>query len=307
MSNILSIVPSSAIPSYRDRFKDGVQFHVYWLGQAGFVLDSPTARVVIDPYLSNSLAEKYRGKRFPHHRMMPPPIKPEELKDVDWVLSTHIHTDHLDPGTLPVLAQVNPQCRFLVPRSAAATALERGVPGERMTVCNSGEPIELTPREGGEPMEVFVTPAAHEKREYDTEGNDLYLGYAIAANGSTVYHSGDTIPFSDLDETISRFNIDLALLPVNGRDELRRSNRVPGNLTLDEAVDLAIRRQIPAFIGHHFDMFGFNTIERGWGKQRIANRVPPDYLESYLLANIGVRYELLRRPANGYHSEHETS
>ncbi len=47
---------------------------IYWLGQAGFVIATNRRRIVIDPYLSDSLGRKYRGKRFAHERLMPAPI-----------------------------------------------------------------------------------------------------------------------------------------------------------------------------------------------------------------------------------------
>ncbi len=284
-----------AIPSHREVLGAEVRLRAYWLGQAGFILDTPTARVVVDPYLSDSLAEKYRGKRFPHRRMMAPPIEAESLKDVDWVLSTHSHTDHLDPGTLPVLAQANPHCQFLLPKSAADKALERGVPAGRMTVCNSGDEITLLLREGDKDLDVFAIPAAHEERGYDEVGNDLFLGYILDTGGCKVYHSGDTVPFPELHQELSRFDIDLALLPVNGRDEDRRGNGIPGNLTLDETIDLARGQKIPFVIGHHYDMFDFNTIEPEWAERRIAELLPTGSGPGYRLAKTGVRYELRTR------------
>jgi hypothetical protein len=63
-----------------------------------------------------------------------------------------------------------------------------------------------------------------------------------------------------LQEQLERHQIQLALLPVNGRDELRRSKGIPGNFTLEEAVDLCRCSGIPILIAHHFGMFGFNTL-----------------------------------------------
>ena len=313
-----------APPARRGDVPEG-SVDIYWLGQAGFLLDSVAVRIIIDPYLSDTLAEKYRGTRFPHVRMMPPPAAPGDLLDVDWVLATHAHTDHLDPGTLPAIAEANPGCRFLVPASAREKALERGVPAERMVTCNTGDRVELavTGRNGaggraaGERTaigEVVVVPAAHEAREWDEAGNDRYLGYILSFGGSvgaagrlerddatgapdapgrapTVYHSGDTAPFADLREALASYRIDLALLPINGRDDERRKNGVPGNMTLDEALDLVERVAIPCFIGHHFDLFDFNTVDRDWAEERLRERFP-DRLERYRLAATGRRYEL---------------
>ena len=65
----------------------GVTF--YWLGQAGFVIDAGPHRLLIDPYLSDTLAAKYAGTAYPHERMMAAPISPGELGHVDLVLVTH--------------------------------------------------------------------------------------------------------------------------------------------------------------------------------------------------------------------------
>lgn len=288
----LSLLPCATVPLQREEIPAGVALRIYWLGQAGFLIDSRGLRVVIDPYLSDSLAEKYRGKRFPHTRMMAPPLAPQRLRDVDWVLSTHAHTDHLDPGTLPLLAQANPACHFLVPRSAESVALQRGVPADRLVLCNAADSIALAgAAQSAAAANVAVTPAAHEQRQLDEAGNDVYLGYVINLNGVSVYHSGDTVPFAALRTALAGHTVDIALLPVNGRDEQRKANGVPGNMTLDEAIELADELGVTALIGHHFDMFDFNTIDRGWGESRIAQRVP-DKQDRYLLARQGLCYEV---------------
>ncbi len=288
-----SVVSCDGVPSRRVPGPDGdaPAVSLYWLGQAGFVIDTPAARLVIDPYLSDSLAEKYRGGKFPHEREMPAPIAPGELLDVDWVLSTHAHTDHLDPGTLPALAAANPGCRFLIPRSARATAIDRGVPPDRIVTCAAEDTVTLAP--GTTDASVAVVPAAHEERARDENGDDVFLGYVIELSGLCIYHSGDTVPFAALDRALERHSIDLALLPVNGRDAYRRSNGVPGNMTLDEAIALVKHHRIGAMIGHHFGMFAFNTIDPAWGAARIAE-IAPDASDRIVLARTGVRYELRR-------------
>ena len=70
---------------------------LHWLGQAGFWIDTGAHRILIDPYLSDSLARKYAGQANDHRRMMPVPVVPEALPRPDVVLVTHAHTDHMDP------------------------------------------------------------------------------------------------------------------------------------------------------------------------------------------------------------------
>lgn len=240
---------------------------LWWLGQAGFLIRQGGLSLVIDAYLSDSLAAKYRGMRFPHVRMAPPPVAPGALTAIDWLLCTHAHTDHMDPGTIPALLAANPAARVLAPRAVAPKALERGAPAERLVLIDAGESLDL----GG--VTVTATPAAHETLDLTPEGHP-YLGYLLAGGGVTLWHSGDTIPFAGLVETVAPHRVDLALLPVNGRDAERAANGVPGNLTLEEAVVLTEAIGAPAMLGHHFGLFDFNTLDPAEGARRLAAIAP---------------------------------
>jgi len=225
-----------------------------WLGQAGFAVRSAGHRWLIDPYLSDFLAEKYRGTEFPHVRMMQAPVGPSELQGLDWVFCTHRHTDHMDPGTLPLLARHNPECRFVVPRAEMEAAHRAGIPAGRVTGVNAGESLGLS-----ESITVHVIAAAHETLKINERGEHHFLGFIFKTPTWTLYHSGDCVPYDGLVDELLRHQIDVALLPVNGRDEYRASRGVPGNLTFVEARDLCTAVRIPFFIPHHFGMFAFNT------------------------------------------------
>ena len=257
---------------------------LWWLGQAGFLLRDPEATVLIDPYLSDSLALKYRGREFPHVRMMPPPVLPDELQDLTHVLCTHGHTDHLDPGTLPRIAAASPGACFVVPRSIIGLAIERGVPEGRLVSFDAGEAQEVV-RPGAaasysaavEPhltapsrLQLHAVPSAHEEIETDADGRHLYLGYVFRLGGTTFYHSGDTVPYPGLAERLRMLGIDVALLPINGRDEYRRTRGVPGNLTVGEAQELALAAGARYLVCHHWGMFDFNTVDPEEARHELA-------------------------------------
>jgi len=228
---------------------------LYWLGQAGFVLDIAGRRLVIDPYLSDSLAEKYKGTARPHVRMMPPPVTVAELGPIDGVLCTHAHTDHMDPDTLKPLLAANPQARLVAPRAMRTQALERsGIAADRLDLLGAGEMLEVGPG-----LAVTATRAAHETLETDDHGDNRFLGYLIAADGCRIWHSGDCIPFEGLEREVAALKPAVALLPVNGRRPELSQNGVPGNFDLDEAIVLAGAVGAPAMIAHHYGLFDFNT------------------------------------------------
>jgi L-ascorbate metabolism protein UlaG (beta-lactamase superfamily) len=241
-----------------------------WLGQAGVLVRCRAGLLAIDPYLSDSLAAKYRGARFPHIRMMPPPVAPEELTELNAVLCTHSHTDHMDPGTLGPLARANPGCRFVVPSSSRRIAEERGVPPERLITADAGETGTLA---GG--VRWHALASAHEELKTDEAGRQMFLGYVIEVEGLRIYHSGDCVPYPGLAAALGRHQIDVAILPVNGRDIQRSAAGIPGNFTFAEAVDLCHHAGIEAMLACHFGMFDFNTVSEAWLDQQIAGLAGP--------------------------------
>ncbi len=225
-----------------------------WLGQAGFLVRTASHTLLIDPYLSDFLATKYRGREFPHERLMPAPLAVADLGQVDFVLCTHRHSDHMDPETLREIAARHPGCGFVVPAADVEHARGLGLPADRLLPIDAGE--SLAPAAG---LTLTAVPAAHESLDRDAAGHCRFLGYALGISELTLYHSGDTVVYLDLPATLGRLGIDCALLPVNGRDEFRTTRGVPGNMSAAEAISLCRTAGIPLLVPCHFGLFAFNT------------------------------------------------
>lgn len=225
-----------------------------WLGQAGFLLRTASHTLLIDPYLSDVLAAKYRGREFPHERLMPAPLAVADLEQLDFVLCTHRHSDHMDPETLREIAARHPGCGFVVPAADVEHARGLGLPADRLLPIDAGE--SLAPAAG---LTLTAVPAAHESLDRDAAGHCRFLGYALGIAELALYHSGDTVVYLDLPATLGRLGIDCALLPVNGRDEFRTTRGVPGNMSAAEAISLCRTAGIPLLVPCHFGLFAFNT------------------------------------------------
>jgi L-ascorbate metabolism protein UlaG (beta-lactamase superfamily) len=236
-------------------------FRLWWLGQSGFLLQWGKRHLLFDPYLSDSLTRKYAATEKPHVRMTERVVAPERLGFVDVVTSTHNHTDHLDAETLAPLYQeatrskgilgVGHDLFVVVPEANRAFAADRlGWDAEGFTGLDVGE----TDTKLG--FDITAVPAAHETLERDDQGRMKYLGYVVRFGDWCVYHSGDTMLYDGMVETLRPFNIDVALLPINGR---RPERRVAGNLRGREAAWLAKEIGAKVVIPCHYDMFEFNT------------------------------------------------
>lgn len=225
--------------------------HLWWLGQSGFLVRCDGATLLFDPYLSDSLTQKYITTDKPHTRMTQIPIAPEKLDFVDVVTSSHNHTDHLDADSLKPLFAANPNMKFVIPEANRAFVAERLEIDTSMPLgLNDSEKIEVAG------WEIFGVPAAHEELETDEAGRHKYMGFVVRRNGISIYHSGDTIPFEGMVEKLKPFDIDIALLPINGRLPERR---VQGNLWGDEAAQLAKEIGAKIVVPCHYEMFEFNT------------------------------------------------
>ena len=113
-------------------------------------------------------------------------------------------------------------------------------------------------RKSRSPARVCLRPSLpHTNRLRETiKASDRFLGYVLRLGSVTLYHSGDTIAYEGLSERVLAHQVDLALLPINGRGK-----GVPGNFTLAEAIQLCHGARIPYLIPHHFGMFAFNTVD----------------------------------------------
>ena len=228
------------------------QLHLWWLGQSGFLIQWQGRHLLIDPYLSDSLTKKYAGTDKPHVRMTERVIAPERLDFVDVVASSHNHTDHLDGETLIPLWKANPNLRVIVPHANVHFAAERvQVEPETLTPIRAdGEAIRM------DPFVFHAIPSAHETLEQDENGDQRFIGLIVQIGKWTIYHSGDCIPYDGLVERLRKWKIDIALLPINGRDPARG---VAGNFTAEEAAYLGKQINAGLAIPCHYEMFEFNT------------------------------------------------
>jgi L-ascorbate metabolism protein UlaG (beta-lactamase superfamily) len=232
--------------------------HLWWLGQSGFLVQWQGRHLLLDPYLSDSLTRKYAQTDKPHVRMTERVVDPGDLDFIDVVTSSHSHTDHLDAETLLPIMAANPGLQMVVPAANRAVVAERlGCDPDWPLTLDDGEEVEVAG------FRIFAVPAAHEQIERDKQGRCKYLGYVVSCLEAgthqvawTIYHSGDTMRYQGMIETLLRLRIDVALLPINGSAPERR---VAGNLDGRQAAELAHAIGAKLAVPCHYDMFAFNT------------------------------------------------
>jgi L-ascorbate metabolism protein UlaG (beta-lactamase superfamily) len=235
----------------RQAEKSADQFHVWWFGQSGFLIQWEGKHLLFDPYLSDSLTRKYAETDKPHVSMTEQVIDPSRLDFIDVVTSSHNHTDHLDAETLIPLMAASPDILVVVPSANLRFAAERlKVAPERLTSMDVAHPVSCGA------FELHAVPAAHNNLDHDEQGFHKCLGFVVTFGPFSVYHSGDTLRYYGMPDWLSKWRVDLALLPINGNKPERR---VAGNLNGEEAAQLAHDIGAGMVVPCHYDMFEFNT------------------------------------------------
>ena len=233
---------------------------VTWLGQAGFRIDLDGVRCVVDPWAS------------PHEaRLVPPP--PEELTadGIDWLLVTHEHLDHLDLPLVRLVVERSPAARVVLP-APVARLVEDVVPADRLVAVQPGDVIDL------DGVECCVVPAFHGVTMDDAYGDGSTLGegprfVGYVLGGGRVYHAGDTIVTDALRAALEPLEIDVALLPINGRDAEREGRGIVGNMDAAEAVELVRAIGASVLVPYHWDGFAGNTAAPGAAADTADGRV----------------------------------
>ncbi len=254
MSLIPAIKKDEALIAEMDALlNDHQNFHLWWLGQSGFLLQWKGKRVLIDPYLSDSLTKKYADTPKPHIRISERVVDPELLKNISIVTSSHNHTDHLDGETLIPVLKNNPAIQFIIPEANRNFVTERVKCDINFpTGLNDGKSITV------DDFTFYGIPAKHNEIERDEKGNCKFMGYVIEFCKWKIYHSGDTLWFDGMVEMLQPFAVDVAILPINGNDAARG---VAGNLNCKEAAELGMAIHAGYVIPCHYNMFAFNTAD----------------------------------------------
>ena len=164
-----------------------------WAGHATAVIDVGGHRIMTDPLLTNRVAHLRRRR----------PVPEAALHDVDVVLLSHVHLDHLH---VPSLKRLRPTARVLTPRGSGRLLRRAGF--TNVTEVDVGDTVMH------DDIRLRVVPAAHKHgRGPHSRVTARPVGYVVEGDGTSVYFPGDTDLFGGM---ASLDDIDVALLPIWG-------------------------------------------------------------------------------------------
>lgn len=199
-----------------------------WLGQAGLLFDFDGVTVLVDPYLSDSVAAVNPANK----RREPVDVSFFDVRP-DVLVLTHDHLDHTDPETLKIiLKKYSGICVLAAPN---AWQHVRTFGGDHNYVM-FGRGTRWTEK-------GIVFRAVHAQHS-----DAAAVGVLISYGGKTYYIAGDTLYHDRVvaDVLESGRAVDAAFLPVNG---------VGNNMNMTDAALFAEAIGAEKVVPVHFGLF----------------------------------------------------
>ena len=223
---------------------------IIWLGQAGLLFETDKTKILIDPYLSNSVAAVNPAN---FRRVA---VNEEFLKiKPDIIIFTHNHLDHYDPETVKFFISTDTDITVLAPYSVWSEV--RKIGGQNNYVMFNRHTV------WSEKGMIFTAVKA--------EHSDPYaIGVIIEAEGKKYYITGDTLYNDEIFSDIPN-GIDTVFLPVNG---------VGNNMNFTDAVRFAERGGAEHIVPIHFGMFDELDVK---SKFICKNKIIPEIYKEVVL------------------------
>ncbi|WP_299758554.1 MBL fold metallo-hydrolase [uncultured Pontibacter sp.] len=173
-----------------------------WLGHASFFLRLNGVTFITDPVLYDISMVK---------RKVGTPCPPEQLRNIDFLLLSHAHRDHLDKKSVQTIYQSNPAIKALAPLRAGD--ILRGInPNLPYQEAGWFQKFDLVP----DSVEVYFMPASHWHRRGLLDMNKVLWGsFVLKTPTLTLYFAGDSGMNSHFEEIENLLGpMDVCLMPV---------------------------------------------------------------------------------------------
>jgi L-ascorbate metabolism protein UlaG (beta-lactamase superfamily) len=209
------------------------QIGLTWIGHASFLIQTPEVNMLIDPNWAKWLKVIKRLKQ--------PGFEIHHLPEIDFVLVTHAHFDHLDRRTLRRVAADQP---IVVPIGVGNLVHDLGF--HIVHELDYWQKVRLGP------LEVALTPCYHWGARFLADLHRGFGGFAITAGERTIFHCGDSAFFPGFREIGEHYQIDIALLPIGAYDA-PTGREV--HMNPEEAVRAFIELRAKTLVPMHYGTF----------------------------------------------------
>ncbi len=230
-------------PDLNEFLKPCSDLKVIWFGHSTFLLNLLGKIILVDPVFSNNAAPvTFFAKRF-----QPPVLKLQELPEIDYMIISHDHYDHLDKETMKFFAKKKSKTRILTALGVGNHLTKWGIKRELISEFDWWEGTKL------DDIEFIATPAQHfSGRTLRDRNKTLWSSWVIKTANHSIYFSGDSgydIHFKEIGDKYGPF--DIAFMENGQYNQKWRAVHSLPEESVQAYFDLKAKRFFPV----HWGMF----------------------------------------------------
>jgi N-acyl-phosphatidylethanolamine-hydrolysing phospholipase D len=236
---------------------DPTKIQCTWLGHSSLLVQMGGINVLTDPVFAERASPvSFAGPK----RYRPTPCTLEELTNninIDVVLLSHNHYDHLCYDTVKFLAKSDPNIQFVVPLGLQSW-MERWVTGSH--TIHELDWHESTCPIPGTMLDITAVPMKHWSNRVGDRDKTLWCGYVVQSKSSKFLFPGDTAWFDGLADIVGEQYgpFDMAAIPIGAyepNDFMKTSH-----INVEEAVQMKTAIKAKMAVPIHWGTFPL-TIE----------------------------------------------
>lgn len=234
--------PPAPIPVIKTDLKalDKNRDLVIWFGHSSCYIQLDGKRILLDPVFSDSAAPvSFANKAFPGTNL----YTAEEMPEIDYLLISHDHWDHLD---YPTVKALRGKVRTVIcPLGVGAYFEQWGFDGKK--ILEGDWFTELKPDKD---FSVHILPARHFSGRLMARNRTLWAGFALVTQKRKIFISGDSGYGPHFAEIGKRFKgFDLAILDCGQYDKKWRFVHMMPEDAVMATEDLGAKALLPAHVG----------------------------------------------------------
>jgi L-ascorbate metabolism protein UlaG (beta-lactamase superfamily) len=236
-----------------DRLQKNKQdLSITWIGHSTFLIQFAGMNILTDPVWAKRMGLQ--------KRLTAPGLSLEDLPEIDIVIISHGHYDHLD---FPTLSKLTGDITFYVPAGLKQLFIRKGY--QKVIEANWWETVSH------QHVRLTFVPAQHWTKRTLTDTNTSHWGGWVMESPETehtVYFAGDSGYFRGFKEIGERFPVDIVLMPIGAYEPEWFMN--VSHINPEDSIKAYLELKGKKFIPMHY------------GAYRLADDTGPEALDRLL-------------------------
>jgi L-ascorbate metabolism protein UlaG (beta-lactamase superfamily) len=188
---------------------DKSQLSSTWIGHSSLMININGTKILTDPVFETKVSifgpTRYNGDA---------PLNPDDLPEIDLVLISHNHYDHLNKYSIQKIKDKTKQ--FIVPLAVGKLLVDWGVDPQKIIEMNWWDKFDLDGQ-----LTIAATPAQHFSGRGLMDRNEtLWVSFSIISKTHRIFYSGDSGYFTGFKEIGEKYGpFDMTFLECGAYDK----------------------------------------------------------------------------------------